>query len=609
MLQSDRDPSLAINAWNGAQQGTVLRLTQACRSDNPDCTWTFRDGMFVSDSDPTLAINAWGGAQHGTVLQLHNACAPDNPDCTWLLAEPAGAASRTVPGFKEWDFGGGKHASSRGVLDRSTGRLSVRTTTWTNSPFQGFTVGMKVLLVNANGIVVWQSDVQQYGVDGTSTPFGSASNRRDVYLQDLDPALAATVDGMDIWLFHAPKWRLAEIIREVGDVAGDIVQAARDACSRVPEFCHLLTSLVAAPAAPEPVLVGQSAPLPVPRADAGIPPAEPPSDDAWDRSMEGYTDRIVARLEARDRAQLAALPREINGQSFELVVQTLQKWAPGQTVTVAFLGGDSGLHRDIAEAASEWMRYANLTLDFGLDRATGRYRQWSPADRSYAADIRIAFDDGGYWSLVGTDSIDPQIVGPGEPSMNLAGFTRQRPANWAGTVRHEFGHALGAQHEHQHPLEGCDMEFRWENEPGYVPTRSQSGSFVPDSRGRRPGIYQVLGGPPNNWPAYKVNHNLRQLENSSAFEFSPFDRESVMKYYFPTWMFVKGTESPCWTGAANDTLSTRDREFVGQFYPRARDRVAQAAVEREAALDAVLALPSLSGEQRQSFQMKAVATD
>jgi hypothetical protein len=86
MLISDRDSSLAINAWGGAQHGTVLRLHEGCRPDNPDCTWTYREGMFVSDRDPSLAINAWEGAQHGTILQLHEACISDNPDCTWVFA-------------------------------------------------------------------------------------------------------------------------------------------------------------------------------------------------------------------------------------------------------------------------------------------------------------------------------------------------------------------------------------------------------------------------------------------------------------------------------------------------------------------------------------------
>ena len=126
MWFSNRDRGLAINAWGGAQSGTVLRLHNGCRPGNPDCTWTFSRGMLISDRDPRLAIgidgpiqsgtelrlrscgpddsrclwdyrdgmlvsrayprfkiNAWGGARYGTVLRLSNECQPDNPDCTW----------------------------------------------------------------------------------------------------------------------------------------------------------------------------------------------------------------------------------------------------------------------------------------------------------------------------------------------------------------------------------------------------------------------------------------------------------------------------------------------------------------------------------------------
>lgn len=83
MLFSDRNASLAINAWEGAQHGTVLRLSKDCTPNNPDCTWTYRDGMWLSDKDPSLAINAYGGAQHGTELRLANDCMSNNPDCTW----------------------------------------------------------------------------------------------------------------------------------------------------------------------------------------------------------------------------------------------------------------------------------------------------------------------------------------------------------------------------------------------------------------------------------------------------------------------------------------------------------------------------------------------
>jgi hypothetical protein len=87
MIVNDSNPSLALNAWGGAKEGTVLRLHNKCTVSNPDCTWSYQNGMLVSDRDPTLAINAWGGAQLGTTLKLTSACTPSNPDCTWTYSK------------------------------------------------------------------------------------------------------------------------------------------------------------------------------------------------------------------------------------------------------------------------------------------------------------------------------------------------------------------------------------------------------------------------------------------------------------------------------------------------------------------------------------------
>jgi hypothetical protein len=83
MIRSDRNSGLAVNAFGGAAEGTVLKLHNSCVLSNPDCTWSYQRGMLVSDTDPSLAINASGGAKEGTVLKLTRACTPTNADCTW----------------------------------------------------------------------------------------------------------------------------------------------------------------------------------------------------------------------------------------------------------------------------------------------------------------------------------------------------------------------------------------------------------------------------------------------------------------------------------------------------------------------------------------------
>jgi hypothetical protein len=127
---------------------------------------------------------------------------------------------------------------------------------------------------------------------------------------------------------------------------------------------------------------------------------------------------------------------------------------------------------------------------------------------------------------------------------------------------------VGFEHEHQSPLAPCD--FRFNDDPGYVPTTDGFGQFVPDSAGRRPGLYTVLGGPPNNWPQAVVDFNLKQLTaDSHAYVVGPFDKDSIMKYFFPDWMFTSGTMSSCYTGEENLVLSTGDKEGAGKVYPKA----------------------------------------
>ncbi|HKC11258.1 MAG TPA: hypothetical protein VKI41_04275, partial [Vicinamibacteria bacterium] len=211
------------------------------------------------------------------------------------------------------------------------------------------------------------------------------------------------------------------------------------------------------------------------------------ADEITHRVLEGYPGGIQARLEAKKRF-LAASPPATSQTRFEFVFRVLGRWWQGQTLRVAFRGGDTALRKDIADATADWTSHGNVKLDFGWDAQAGRHREWSPSDTDYGADIRVSFDQEGYWSLIGPDSIDRAIARPGEASLNLQGFDSGRPPNWRTVVLHEFGHAFGFEHEHQHPTQGCDSDFRYQDDTGYAPTTDSSGQYKPDSQGRRPGI-------------------------------------------------------------------------------------------------------------------------
>ncbi len=296
-------------------------------------------------------------------------------------------------------------------------------------------------------------------------------------------------------------------------------------------------------------------------------------DHVFDTLLESLPDSVVAGLEVRDawRKQLAD-----STAGLEFIVEDLARWPVGSVVRVAFLDGDKALHADIAAATEQIAKSANLKLDFGFRPTTKTYRRWKTTDTKLKAEIRVSFDMPGYWSLVGTDSTDATIApggpiggGPGQRSLNLGGYKNAKPAGWEGTVRHEFLHALAFKHEHQNMRGPCSADFRWDNDPGYVPTTNANGSFIPDAQGRRPGIYTYLAGPPNQWSKAKVDHNLRTTDDPNAVA-GPFDAASVMLYRFAPF-FYKSDPSPCAPSGTGRDLSDGDKRGLQLLYPAAAD--------------------------------------
>jgi hypothetical protein len=304
--------------------------------------------------------------------------------------------------------------------------------------------------------------------------------------------------------------------------------------------------------------------------------------------LDAVPEDVLASMENRDR-WMAGLQGPEGG--LEFMVADLQSWTPGQTVRVAFLGGSSELHAKIEEATQSIVAAANLTLDF---RTGDAFRTWTTQDDDYAAEIRVSFDMNGYFSLVGTDSVNTNIGLPQAPvgghahqrSLNLGGFDVMLPAGWDRTTRHEFLHALAFHHEHQNMRGPCEASFRWEDDPGYQPTRDPRGAYIPDANGRRPGIYTYLSGFPNGWSKAKVDHNLRTNNDNPTVTTGPFDPASVMLYRFPP-LFYRAQPSPCAPSGDGLGLSNGDIRGLRLLYPEQAEDLEAIGTRRQALLTTI----------------------
>lgn len=235
----------------------------------------------------------------------------------------------------------------------------------------------------------------------------------------------------------------------------------------------------------------------------------------WPDDQEAYTAAIN-----ENPANAGTTKSSTTGNRRKRSVFNYSKlWANGRTLKIAFMDELEADHKDkIIKAASQWLPYINLTFEF-VDDLVG--------------DIRIATTNNSNSSMLGTDAL---LIHPDDRTMDL-GVKPDHP-DFEVIVTHEFGHALGAMHEHQHP----QAKIPWDKPKVYA-------------------FYQNREMGPLT-PA-QVDHNLFTPFDTLEAIYTAYDKRSIMHHQVANDLTVGDWEVPI-----NRKISKKDKQLMKLLYPR-----------------------------------------
>jgi len=233
-------------------------------------------------------------------------------------------------------------------------------------------------------------------------------------------------------------------------------------------------------------------------------------------------DELASYAVAINENPANARPSSPGGRSKRAIGTWSKFWSNGRTLKIAFTDNPPPpLRKAIQAQISKWQSSINLTFEF--------------IESGYS-DIRIKTGSDHNDSAVGTDAL---LYEQHMPTLNLSVDTAH--PSFERIVLHEFGHALGLQHEHQHPK----ATIPWDKPKTY--------KFYKDQFG---------------WNEDDVDFNLfKPLEINEHF-LTPYDKDSIMHYVVDNEVTTGDFEV-----GDNSKISMLDRRAMRKIYPKPRSLV------------------------------------
>ncbi len=209
-----------------------------------------------------------------------------------------------------------------------------------------------------------------------------------------------------------------------------------------------------------------------------------------------------------------------NDKGLEMVFNPPFKWEK-ENLKVYFTDiDDFSLIEKTLDVANRWSTETGAKIKFVLTASITE------------SDIRVAFrNKNGYQSLIGNES--SFLENASAVTMSLQDLDLAPDADFNRVVLHEFGHAIGLEHELQNP----NVNIVWDTTAVYTFYRE---------------IYK--------WDSAKVNFNV--FGKIITKEATVFDPQSIMIYAVPAFLVKNKVEIP-WP----DRLSTIDKNTIKRYYP------------------------------------------